>query len=81
MAKLLDLLVAEESFVPVAGRVYAQDGDWWVNPYCGGPKYHNGDWKGDALRSDFDCGYFTLADDYQTAIITAEAILKARACL
>jgi hypothetical protein len=81
MAKLLDLLVAAEGFVPVAGRVYAQDGDGWVNPYD-----NAGGGKGYALPSVSvrgthisDCGWFALADDYQTAVVTAEAILAARA--
>ena len=87
MAKLLDLLVSAEGFVPVAGRVYAQDGDMWVNPYEGTPEYILNVWWGESHATHrcaddgtWDCGYFTLADDYQTAIITAESILEARAC-
>lgn len=84
MAKLLDLLVAAEGFVPVAGRVYAQDGDGWVNPYNGMPEYSKvSGWCGLPLPSTFyhgksDCGWFARADDHTTAVVTAEAILAAR---
>lgn len=85
MAKLLGLLVAAEGFVPVAGRVYAQGGGGWVNPYDGTPRYARNEWHGESLpavcgvdSNIWDCGWFALADDHTTAIITAEAILAAR---
>lgn len=80
MAKLLDLLVAAEGFVPVAGRVYAQDGDgevWGFECAVFSPQHDQ--WGGRLLG--LKPAPVTLADDYQTAVITAESIMEARACL
>lgn len=86
MAKLLDLLVAAEGFVPVAGRVYAQDGNGWVNPYdpARNPKWLDKAkvWHlGELLSEVYDCGRFTIADDHAVSVVSAESILEARACL
>lgn len=93
MAKLLDLLVAAEGFVPVAGRVYAQDdtGDTYQNPSKAEDMFRaNGMWWGRqgvdlemvtiSGRPPYYCLELPLADDHTTAVITAEAILEARAC-
>jgi hypothetical protein len=79
MAKLLDLLVAAEGFVPVAGRVYAQDYGCSVWGFSS-PEFdkHSKSWNSEDPAY---CGRVRYqADDYQTAIFTAEAILEARAC-
>lgn len=85
MAKLLDLLVAAEGFAPVAGRVYAQDGDgevWWFR--AGAPisfVEERDVWCWDGVVSDCDTEIddgVPLADDHTTAFVTAEAILAAR---
>lgn len=88
MAKLLGLLVAAEGFVPVAGRVYAQDDDgsvwWYVNQDM---HFHaeDGQWciyPVGACEHDFDLERSVpLADDYQESTVRAESILEARACL
>lgn len=84
MAKLLDLLVAAEGFVPVAGRVYAQDGNSRVFSYAGSDLEFDDVaawWGGELVGFDFDPDFLhALADDHTTAVITAEAILEARAC-
>lgn len=88
MAKLLDLLVAAEGFVPVAGRVYAQDGDgfvwWYVNQdmqfRAGGKRWVPEPHGKIEVRFDLERSV-PLADDHASAIITAESILEARACL
>lgn len=76
MAKLLDLLVAAEGFVPVAGRVYAQDGS--------GLYYEHSLLTYTPCLKSWDTptalllDVLPLADDHTTAVITAEAILAAR---
>lgn len=85
MAKLLDLLVAAEGFVPVAGRVYAQDGDgdvWWYSDVKVVYDECLDWWKGDGFGwpGDFERD-LQLADDHAIAIITAESIQGVRACL
>ena len=85
MAKLLDLLVAAEHFVPVAGRVYAQDGGGAVWEYTD-PRYCKEEemWVDHSARVPLQWWPVAtpgLAEDYQTAVITAESILEARACL
>ena len=84
MAKLLGLLVAAEGFMPVAGRVYAQDGDGWVHPYNPeeGPNFPymlRQEWGPGVLPRRGDCVHpDELADDHATSVITAESILAAR---
>lgn len=77
MAKLLDLLVAAEGFVPVAGRVYAQDYGRAVWGFSG-PEFDKNSKSWNSEDPAYCGRTHYQADDYQTALVRGEDILAAR---